>query len=70
MLKDLSLLEQQTRENEKRLEVLHALASEGFRQLDQGESIELHGRKELDDFIERIDRRARRANKKRRVKRA
>lgn len=70
MLKDLRLLEQQTRENEKRLEVLHALASEGFRQLDQGESIELHGRKELDDFIERIDRRARRANKKRRVKRA
>lgn len=64
----LRLLEQQTREDEKKLEVLRALAAEGFRQLDQGQGIELHGRKELEDFIHGLGRRARKANQQRRVK--
>lgn len=65
----LRLLEQQAREDEKKLEVLRALAAEGFRQLDQGQGIELNGRKELEDFIHGIGVRARKANKKPRMKR-
>lgn len=64
----LRLLEQQTREDERKLEVLRTLAAEGFRQLDERDCVELHGRKELEDFMANIGRRARTANKKRRVK--
>lgn len=54
----LRLLEQQTREDEKKLEVLRALAAEGFRQIDQGDGTFIHSRRELEDLVDRIDRRA------------
>lgn len=54
----LRLLEQQTREDEKKLEVLRALAAEGFRQIDQGDGTVIHSRRELEDMVDRIDRRA------------
>lgn len=61
----LRLLEQQTREHQKKLEVLRALAAEGFRQLDQGEGIQLHGRRELEDFVHGVGLRAHNAIKRR-----
>jgi antitoxin ParD1/3/4 len=54
----LRLLEQQTRENERRLAALKALAAEGLSELDQGRGIELDGARELNAFIARIGRRA------------
>lgn len=61
----LRLLEQQTREHQEKLEMLRSLAAEGFRQLDQGEGIELHDRQELEDFVHRVGLRARNANEDR-----
>lgn len=54
----LRLLEQQTREDQEKLELLRTLAAEGYRQLDQGDGIEVRSRRELEALLDRIDRRA------------
>lgn len=54
----LRLLEQQTREEQERLSLLRKLASEGFDQLDQGQGVELHGPRQIEDFIARVGERA------------
>ncbi|HEU5115785.1 MAG TPA: type II toxin-antitoxin system ParD family antitoxin [Isosphaeraceae bacterium] len=54
----LRLLEQETRENEEKLEILRRLASESFGSLDRGEGTDLEGRPELRDFIRGIGQRA------------
>jgi antitoxin ParD1/3/4 len=61
----LRLLEQQTREESQRLAALKSLAAEGFKQLDQGEGIELKDRKQLASFIARLGRRAAKSTKSR-----
>jgi antitoxin ParD1/3/4 len=61
----LRLLEQQTREESQRLATLKSLAAEGFKQLDQGEGIELKDRKQLASFIARLGRRAAKSTKSR-----
>lgn len=50
----LRLLEGQTYEESERLALLRSLASEGFRELDQGQGIVLDGRQQLADFIGQI----------------
>ncbi len=40
-----------------KLEVLRALAAEGFRELDEGKGIVLHNDQELVEFMDEIDRR-------------
>jgi antitoxin ParD1/3/4 len=52
------LLEQRTLEEEQKLAVLRALASEGFAQLDQGRGLAISGHRQLDSAIARIGRRA------------
>jgi antitoxin ParD1/3/4 len=47
----LRLLEQQTREDEEKLSALQALAAEGFGQLDQGQGVELKGRRQLSAYL-------------------
>ena len=47
----LRMLEQQSRENEEKLELLRRLAKEGFDELDRGEGIVLHGDEELKEYI-------------------
>ncbi len=54
----LRLLEQQTREDEQTLAALRSLAAEGFQQLDQGQGVELNGRRQLAAFVSRTGRRA------------
>ncbi len=54
----LRLLEQQTHEDQKKLELLRTLAAEGYRQLDRGEGVQIKSRRELEDLMDRIDRRA------------
>jgi toxin ParE1/3/4 len=61
----LRLLEQQTREEHGKLELLRSLASEAFEQLDQGQGIELSTERQLAAFIGRIGRRAARSAKRR-----
>ena len=53
----LHMLEQQSREDEEKLQLLRRLATEGFDQLDRGEGIVLHGEGELRDYIAEIGRR-------------
>ena len=52
----LRLLEQQTREEQQRLESLRALVAEGIAQLDQGLGIRIEGEQGLSEYIERINR--------------
>ena len=54
----LRLLEQRTREDEKKLLVLRELVAEGFDELDRGEAIVLEGEEALADFIGKIGQRA------------
>lgn len=54
----LRLLEQESREDEEKLEVLRGLASESFASLDRGEGTSLEGDQELEEFIRGIGRRA------------
>jgi antitoxin ParD1/3/4 len=52
----LRLLELRTREDEEKLAALQKIAADGFRQLDQGEGVELRGRRELAAYIGRLGR--------------
>jgi antitoxin ParD1/3/4 len=64
----LRLLEQQAREDREKLALLRALASEGFRELDEGKGIELNSDQELEEFMRGIGRRvAARGRRRRRV---
>ena len=54
----LRLLEQQPRENEEKLTLLRALASEGFEALDRGEAVAIGGSEQLAEFIAQVGRRA------------
>jgi len=54
----LRLLEGQTREENEKLALLRSLASEGFRELDQGQGIVMDGEQPLAEFIGQIGRRA------------
>lgn len=54
----LGLLEQKNREEEQKLALLRSLASEGFRELDQGRGMAFDDEDALQDFIARIGRRA------------
>jgi len=61
----LRLLEQQTHEDFEKLNLLRSLAAESFRQLDQGQGIEIKGERQLSGLIGRIGRRAARSVKRR-----
>jgi antitoxin ParD1/3/4 len=61
----LRLLEQQTREEEQKLQVLRSLARDAFGELDQGRGIELKSRRELETLIARLGRRGSAAAKRR-----
>jgi len=54
----LRLLEGQAQEDGEKLALLRSLASEGFRELDQGQGIVLDGRQQLSEFIGQIGREA------------
>lgn len=54
----LRLLEGQTQEESEKLTLLRSLASEGFRELDQGRGIVLDDRQQLTEFIGQIGHRA------------
>ena len=51
-------MEQPTREEQEKLELLRCLAAEGFDQLDQGLGIEIDGPERLADYIAGVGRRA------------
>jgi antitoxin ParD1/3/4 len=53
----LDLLQQQTHGEQHLLDLLRALAAEGFDQLDQGKGIMLDGRQELATYIGRLGKR-------------
>lgn len=53
----LRLLEGQAHEEDAKLALLRALASEGFGELDQGKGIVLDGEQQLAEFIGRMGRR-------------
>ncbi len=54
----LRLLEEQAREEDEKLTLLHSLATEGFQELDQGQGIVLDGEQPLAEFIGQIGRQA------------
>jgi antitoxin ParD1/3/4 len=54
----LRLLEERAQEESEKLAVLRSLASEGFRELDQGQGIILDGQQQLAKFIGAIGRQA------------
>ncbi|HEV3416868.1 MAG TPA: type II toxin-antitoxin system ParD family antitoxin [Pirellulales bacterium] len=54
----LHLLEQRTREEQQKLVLLSALASEGFDQLDRGRGIAINDERQLANVIGQIGRRA------------
>jgi antitoxin ParD1/3/4 len=54
----LRLLEQQARENEEKLKLLRAAASEAFDELDRGQAVAGDGPEQLAEFIGKIGRRA------------
>jgi len=58
MCAGLRLLEEQTREEKEKLALLRSLASDAFQQLDQGQGIEINGKRELAGYIGGIGRRA------------
>lgn len=54
----LRLLEQRTSEDEHRIELLQQLASEGFRELDQGEGVGLKTSGQIAAHISKLGRKA------------
>jgi antitoxin ParD1/3/4 len=54
----LRLLEQRTTEDERRIELLQQLATEGFRQLDQGEGVRLKTSNQVSAHISKLGRQA------------
>jgi antitoxin ParD1/3/4 len=54
----LRLLEQRTTEDERRIELLQQLATEGFRQLDQGEGVRLNTSNQVSAHISKLGRQA------------
>ena len=54
----LRLLEEQARQEQEKLALLRSLASECFRELDQGQGTPIEGEQELAEFIRQIGRRA------------
>lgn len=54
----LRLLEQASKEDEEKLNVLRSLASEAFGSLDRGEGTKLEGNQQLADFISGLGSRA------------
>jgi antitoxin ParD1/3/4 len=54
----LHLLEQRTREDEQKLPLLRAMASEGFGQFDQGRGLAIDDERRLANVIGQIGRRA------------
>ena len=54
----LRLLEKQSREEDEKLALLRSMASEGFRELDQGQGIVIDSEQELAEFIGQTGRRA------------
>ena len=54
----LRLLEQQTREEQEKLELLRSMSRQAFRQLDQGEGVTLKDRQQVSTRIREIGRRA------------
>jgi antitoxin ParD1/3/4 len=54
----LHLLEQHAREEQEKLALLRSLASEGFRELDQGRGIAFDDEKQLAEFVRGVGRRA------------
>jgi antitoxin ParD1/3/4 len=61
----LRLLEQPIGEEQQKLNLLRALAEEGFGQLDQGQGIELRGERQLASFIRRIGQRTTKTTRRR-----
>jgi antitoxin ParD1/3/4 len=61
----LRLLEQQTQEDRGKLALLKSLASEAFRELDQGRGVKLDGKREIARFVRKIGRRTESASKRR-----
>jgi len=53
----LHLLEQDAREEQEKIALLRSLASEGFRELDQGRGIAFDDEKQLAEFVRRVGRR-------------
>jgi antitoxin ParD1/3/4 len=62
----LRLLEQQTREEQKKVALLRSLASEAFQELDQGKGITIGDDRELEDLMRQIGRRAVSSGRRRR----
>jgi antitoxin ParD1/3/4 len=54
----LRLLEQRTTEDERRIELLQQLATEGFRQLNQGEGVGLNTSSQIAAHISKLGRQA------------
>ena len=54
----LRLLENQAREEDEKLALLRSMASEAFRELDQGQGIVIDSEQELAEFIGQTGRRA------------
>jgi antitoxin ParD1/3/4 len=67
MRASLHLLEQQTREEQHKLDLLRALATEAFDQLDQGEGIALEGADQLARYIAGLGKRGAAAGRRRRA---
>lgn len=61
----LRLLEEQVQEHRDKLKALRELAAEGFRQIDQGEGIQINSKRDLVQLMDTIDRRAISASKRR-----
>ena len=62
----LRLLEQQTREDHEKLQLLRSLATEAFEELDQGEGIEIRSEQQLKSIVSRIGLRAAKTGKRKR----
>jgi antitoxin ParD1/3/4 len=62
----LRLLEQQTREGEKKLAMLRELAAGAFESLDHGHGFAVENKRELKDLLRHVGRRAAKGTAKRR----
>ncbi|MCB0325911.1 MAG: type II toxin-antitoxin system ParD family antitoxin, partial [Bdellovibrionales bacterium] len=63
----LRLLEEQTRTDEQKLKLLRKLAADGFRELDQGQGVNVSSESELRNAIGKIGRRAAKAVRQRKT---
>jgi antitoxin ParD1/3/4 len=54
LLAGLQLLENQTRENEQKLELMRALTAEAIAEIDQGRGIELNSRQEVKNLLSHL----------------